>query len=96
MFSAGSEPWLNAGACLRTKLSALLLPPLGGRAWRLLAGVLMFEIGTGMTLPLVIVYLHDLRGIGLGDAGIALAAVGAGGVVATIVAGILVDRAGAG
>jgi hypothetical protein len=50
----------------------------------------------GLTLPLVIVYLHDLRGIGLGDAGIALAAVGAGGVVATIVAGILVDRAGAG
>ncbi len=71
-------------------------PPVGSRAWRLLAGVLLFEVGTGMTLPLVIIYLHDTRGIGLGDAGIALAAVGAGGVVATIVAGVLADRVGAG
>ena len=31
-----------------------------------------------MTLPLVIVFLHDQRGIGLGGAGLALAAVGAG------------------
>jgi MFS family permease len=75
---------------------ARLFPPVGSRAWRLLAGVLLFEVGTGMTLPLVIIYLHDARGIGLGDAGIALAAVGAGGVVATIVAGVLADRVGAG
>jgi len=47
-------------------------------------------------LPLVIVYLHDARGIGLGDAGVALAAVGAGGLVATVVAGVLADRVGAG
>ena len=49
-----------------------------------------------MTLPLVIVYLHDVKGIGLGDAGIALAAVGLGGVIATVVAGSMVDRVGAG
>lgn len=73
-----------------------LLPPLGRRAWRLLAGVLVFEIGTGMTLPLVIVFLHDERGISLGAAGVALAAVGAGGLVATIAAGLTTDRFGAG
>ena len=75
-----------------TYLAARFLPPVGRRAWRLLAGVLLFEVGTGMTLPLVIVYLHDARGLGLGDAGVALAAVGAGGIVATIAAGVLVDR----
>jgi MFS family permease len=79
-----------------TSLATRLFPPVGPRAWRLLAGVLLFEVGTGMTLPLVIVYLHDARGIGLGDAGLALAAVGAGGIVATIVAGVLADRVGAG
>jgi MFS family permease len=73
-----------------------LLPPLGARAWRLLAGVLAFEVGTGMTLPLVIVYLHQVRGLGLGDAGIALAAVGAGGIAGTLVAGVLADRSGPG
>jgi len=66
------------------------------RAWRVLAGVLVFEIGTGMTLPLVIVYLHDERGIGLGAAGLALAAVGAAGIVGTVAAGVLADRAGPG
>jgi MFS family permease len=77
-------------------LSSRLLPPLGRRAWRLLAGILVFEIGTGMTLPLVIVFLHDERGISLGGAGAALAAVGAGGLVATIAAGLTADRVGAG
>ena len=49
-----------------------------------------------MTLPLVIVFLHDQRGIGLGGAGLALAAVGAGGLVATLLAGVATDRLGAG
>jgi MFS family permease len=81
---------------MTTYLAARFVPPVGRRARRLLAGVLLFEVGTGMTLPLVIVYLHDARGLGLGDAGLALAAVGAGGLVATIAAGVLVDRVGAG
>jgi MFS family permease len=73
-----------------------LFPPLGARAWRLLGGVLLFEIGTGMTLPLVIVYLHQQRGISLAASGLALAAGGAGGLVATLAAGPAVDRVGAG
>lgn len=82
------------GAALR--IAARVVPPLGARAWRLLAGVVAFEVGTGMTLPLVIVYLHESRGIGLAAAGLALSAVGAGGLVGTIVAGPLADRLGAG
>ncbi len=82
------------GAALR--IGARVVPPLGARAWRLLAGVVAFEVGTGMTLPLVIVYLHESRGIGLAAAGLALSAVGAGGLAGTIVAGPLADRLGAG
>jgi MFS family permease len=78
------------------RAGANLVPPLGSRAWQLLAGVVVFEIGTGMTLPLVIVYLHESRGLGLGAAGVALGAVGAGGLLGTVVAGPLVDRWGAG
>jgi MFS family permease len=73
-----------------------LIPPLGARAWRILAGVVAFEVGTGMTLPLVIIYLHQSRGLGLGVAGFALASVGAGGLAGTLVAGPLADRWGAG
>ena len=74
----------------------MLVPPLGVRAWRLLGCVLLFEIGTGMTLPLVIVYLHQQRGISLAASGLALAAGGAGGLMATLAAGPAVDRVGAG
>jgi MFS family permease len=73
-----------------------LVPPLGSRAWRLLGCVLLFEIGTGMTLPLVIVYLHDARGLSLSAAGLALSVMGAAGLVGTLAAGVTADRLGAG
>jgi MFS family permease len=58
--------------------------------------VLLFEIGTGMTLPVVIVFLHDDRGLSLGAAGFALGVAGAAGLVGTAAAGVAADRFGAG
>ncbi len=78
------------------RVGSAVVPPLGVRAWRLLAGVVVFEVGTGMTLPLVIVYLHQSRGLGLAAAGVAVSAVGAGGLAGTIAAGPLADRLGPG
>jgi MFS family permease len=78
------------------RVRSAVVPPLGARAWRLLAGVVVFEVGTGMTLPLVIVYLHQSRGLGLAAAGAAVSAVGAGGLAGTIAAGPLSDRLGPG
>ena len=49
-----------------------------------------------MTLPLVIVFLHDGRGISLAAAGLALAVAGAAGLVGTVAAGVAADRFGAG
>jgi MFS family permease len=48
-----------------------------------------------MTLPIVIVFLHEGRGLSLAAAGLALAVAGAAGLVGTIVAGIAADRFGA-
>jgi MFS family permease len=58
--------------------------------------VLLFEIGTGMTLPVVIVFLHDDRGLSLSAAGFALGVSGAAGLVGTAAAGVAADRFGAG
>ena len=49
-----------------------------------------------MTLPIVIVFLHDGRGLSLAAAGLALAVAGAAGLVGTIAAGVAADRFGAG
>ena len=49
-----------------------------------------------MTLPIVIVFLHDGRGLSLASAGLVLAAAGAAGFVGTVAAGVTADRFGAG
>ena len=49
-----------------------------------------------MTLPIVIVFLHDGRGLSLAAAGFALGVSGAAGLVGTILAGVAADRFGAG
>jgi MFS family permease len=49
-----------------------------------------------MTLPIVIVFLHDGRGLSLAAAGFALGVAGAAGLVGTIAAGVAADRFGAG
>jgi MFS family permease len=49
-----------------------------------------------MTLPIVIVFLHEGRGLSLASAGLVLAAAGAAGFVGTVLAGVGADRFGAG
>lgn len=49
-----------------------------------------------MTLPIVIVFLHEDRDLSLASAGFALAAAGAAGFVGTVLAGVTTDRFGAG
>jgi MFS family permease len=58
--------------------------------------VLVFEVGTGMTLPLVIVYLHQARSLSLSAAGLALSVMGVAGLIGTAAAGVTADRFGAG
>jgi predicted MFS family arabinose efflux permease len=52
-------------------------------------------LGNGIIFPYLVIYLHNVRGFGLGTAGLVLATSGLMGIVAGPAAGAIVDRAGA-
>ena len=72
-----------------------LAPGLTPEAWRLQAGGLLNSIGTGLVYPFLLIYLHNVRDIPLGLAGIAIGLTAAITVVATPVVGAAIDRYGA-
>jgi MFS family permease len=70
---------------------------LAERAWRLtLVGTLVSAVGGGLTLPFLIVYLHDIRHLSLPLAGVIVAASGVAGIAVGTVGGSLGDRVGVG
>lgn len=73
-----------------------LLPSLGPRAWRLLAGQALSQIGTGMTFPILLLYLSKVRGMDLATAGLVMASTSVAGLCTLLLAGAFTDRAGAG
>ena len=60
-----------------------------------IAGDAVAALGTGLILPLTLIYLHEVRGIRLPVVGILLALQAAVGLVAVPFAGSLMDRIGA-
>lgn len=72
-----------------------LVPDLPRAAWVLLGGDALSALGSGLTLPFLLVYLHEIRGIGLATAGLALATIAAAGLAGNPVGGWLADRIGA-
>lgn len=72
-----------------------LAPRLTPEAWRLQAGGLLNSVGTGLVYPFLLIYLHNVRDIPLGLAGIAIGLTAAVTVVATPVVGAAIDRYGA-
>lgn len=63
--------------------------------WLLIAGDAVSALGTGMVLPLTLIYLHQIRHIALPEVGLLLTASGAAGLVAVPLAGVALDRFGA-
>ncbi|MDQ1713069.1 MAG: hypothetical protein QOE45_2519 [Frankiaceae bacterium] len=61
--------------------------------WVLVAGTLITRAGS-FAVPFLTIYLHNERGLSLRWAGFALAAYGAGGMVASLTGGTLADRLG--
>lgn len=61
----------------------------------LLGANLVSSVGSGLTLPFLLIYLHDVRHIPLGLTGVLIGATALVGVPAGPVAGALVDRVGA-
>jgi MFS family permease len=78
---------------VREYLSSLN-PELPRPVWVLQVGGLTNAFGNGIVLPFLIIYLHNVRGIPLGLAGLAAAINSAAALVSGFVAGSLADRIG--
>jgi MFS family permease len=72
-----------------------LVPRLPGQAWILIAGACGFYASMGYVSAFLVIYLHEVRGIRLGIAGLALGATALAGVVSSPVVGAVADRVGA-
>jgi MFS family permease len=70
------------------------LPPIGRDAWLALGLNTLSCLGSGLTMPFLLVYLHTIRGIPLPTAGLILATIGVTGLVVVPLTGPLVDRVG--
>ncbi len=71
-----------------------LVPRLPRTAWLVLSGDLLSALGSGLTMPFFIVYLHRMRGIDLTVAGLALAALALASFPGNVIGGSLSDRVG--
>jgi MFS family permease len=69
-----------------------VIPRLPRAAWVVLAGDALSAIGSGITLPFLLVYLHTVRGMSLTLAGLAVATVAVASLVGNPVGGALTDR----
>jgi MFS family permease len=69
-------------------------PQLPREVWLLQLGGVMNSFGNGVILPFLVIYLHDVRGFGLGISGLVVAMSAAAQLVAGVLAGPLVDRLG--
>jgi MFS family permease len=71
-----------------------LNPQLPRPVWILQAGGLANMFGNGVVFPFLIIYLHNVRGISFGIAGVVAASNSAAGLVSGFVGGALSDRIG--
>lgn len=68
---------------------------LPARVWILHAGMAVHTVGSGFIAPFLVIYLHDVRGLPLETAGLAVGAHFAVAIVFGLVAGPVVDAVGA-
>jgi MFS family permease len=71
-----------------------LIPRLPRRAWQVLAASTLSAAGTGFVMPFTIVYLHEIRGISLATAGLAMATMPVAALASSFGSGPLIDRLG--
>jgi MFS family permease len=71
-----------------------LIPRLPRRAWQVLGASMLSAAGTGFVMPFTIVYLHEIRGISLATAGLAMATMPVAALASSFGSGPLIDRFG--
>lgn len=72
-----------------------LVPRLPRPAWVVLGGDALSALGSGLTLPFLLIYFHQVRGFDLSVAGLAVAALPFASLVGNPLGGWLADRGGA-
>ncbi|MFJ4428957.1 MFS transporter [Streptomyces bobili] len=70
------------------------VPELPRSAWIALAADSLSALGSGLTLPFMMVYLHSVRGLSLSVSGMATACVALAGLLGNPIGGACVDRWG--
>ncbi|HET8651374.1 MAG TPA: hypothetical protein VFM13_02260, partial [Gaiellaceae bacterium] len=63
------------------------LPSLPRAAWQLLAAGSLSAVANGLTYPFLVVYLHRVRDLSLGTAGVAAATIAAAAIAVNLAAG---------
>jgi MFS family permease len=71
-----------------------MIPRLPRAAWIVLGGDALSAVGSGMTLPFLLVYLHSIRGLSLTLAGLAVASIALVSLAGNPLGGSLADRFG--
>jgi MFS family permease len=71
-----------------------LVPALPRVAWIVLLGDAVSALGSGLTLPFLLVFLHQACGLALGPASLAVATVAIAGLAGNPLGGALSDRSG--
>ena len=69
-------------------------PNLPRPVWLVQLGGVVNSLGNGIALPFIVIYLHNVRGISLGLAGLVAATNSAAALVTGFLAGTLADRIG--
>lgn len=69
-----------------------LLPALPRQAWVVLGGDFISAVGSGLTLPCLFVYAHQVRHLGYGAAGLVVATVALASLAGNPLGGALADR----
>ena len=69
-------------------------PHLPRTVWLVQAGGVVNALGSGVVIPFVVIYLHNVRGISFAQAGLALSFAGVTALAAGLAAGPAVDRIG--
>lgn len=69
-------------------------PELPRPIWTLELGTFVNFYGSGLAFPFLLIYLHNVRGFGLGTSGLVVAMLGVVGILAGPAAGPLIDRFG--
>jgi MFS family permease len=72
-----------------------MIPRLPKTAWVVLGADALAALGSGMTLPFLLIYLHTVRGLALAPAGLAVSTVALASLIGNPLGGWLGDRYGA-